>query len=125
MGSLRIRRIDAAIKEVLAGELAKGLKDPRIGFVTVTEVRTSPDIRTARVYVSAVEPDGSEPGPDRQAQLLAGLASAQGYLQRRLAGELRIKRTPRLTFVYDETPMVAARLSRLLADPSRQQGTGS
>jgi len=124
MSSMRVRRLDAALKEVLAGVLAKGLKDPRIGFVTVTEVRTSPDIRTAQVFVSAVEADGSEPGAQRRAELLAGLQSAHGYLQRCLARELRIKRTPRLTFHYDETPERAARLSRLLSRPSPPEGEG-
>jgi ribosome-binding factor A len=125
MSGLRIRRIDAALKEVLAGVLAKGLKDPRIGFVTVTEVRTSPDLRTAMVYVSALEADGSEPTPGRQAELLAGLESAHGYLQRCLARELRLKRTPKLSFHYDDTPQRAARVSRLLSRPSPQQGEGT
>jgi len=120
----RIKRIDEAIKEVLAEALAKGLKDPRIGFVTVTEVRTSPDLHSARVFVSAVEADGNSPDEARRRELLAGLRSAHGYLQRCLAVELRTKRTPVLSFHYDETPERALRLTRLLDQPRAEAGEG-
>ena len=73
------------------------LKDPRIGFVTVTGVETSPDLRHARVFVSVL---GSE---RKREQTLAGLEAAHGVLQARLARELRMKRTPQLTFEYDPT----------------------
>lgn len=115
MASPRMRRIDEAIREVLAAALAGGLKDPRVGFVTVTAVRTSPDISHSQVYVSALEPSGETPGEQQRARMLAGLQSAHGYLQRQLASELRLKRTPVLQFVYDETSERAMRLSMLMA----------
>jgi ribosome-binding factor A len=103
-----MRRVDEAVRQVLGDALAHDVKDPRVGFVTVTAVKTTPDLRHARVYVSVL---GSE--PDRDATL-EGLRSAHGYLQRRVGEELELKRTPTLDFVYDETTDRAFRLERLL-----------
>src|ERR671931_1683992 len=105
--SERLRRVDEAVKEVLSEGIGE-LKDPRIGFVTVTGVKTSPDLRHARVYVSVL---GSE---RRREQTLAGLGAAHGVLQARVARELRMKRTPQLTFEYDPTVERGVRMSRLI-----------
>jgi len=102
-----MRRVNAAVREVLS-EAVGELKDPRIGFVTVTGVVTSPDLREARVYVSIL---GSE--DDREKTLL-GLAAAHGVLQSRLGRELKMKRAPRLTFEYDPTVERGVRMSRLI-----------
>jgi ribosome-binding factor A len=110
MGSDRMRRVDEAVRQVLSDALTQDLKDPRIGFVTVTAVKTSPDLRHARVFVSVL---GDE--PEREASL-QGLRSAHGFLQRRVARELRLKHTPTLAFAYDDTTERAIRLSRLLKD---------
>ena len=104
-----MRRVDEAVREVLSDAISKGLKDPRIGFVTVTAVKTSPDLRHARVYVSVL---GDEPA---RSASLDGLRSAHGFLQGVIASELSLKRTPTLAFEYDETVDRAARLSELLA----------
>jgi ribosome-binding factor A len=106
----RMRRVDEAIREVIGEALAGELKDPRVGFVTVTDVKTSADLRHARVYVSVL---GEE---SLREATLAGLRSAHGYLQRRIAAELRLKRTPTLTFLYDDTTDRAMRLEDLLSD---------
>ena len=103
----RMRRVNAAVREVLS-EAVGELKDPRIGFVTVTGVSTSPDLREARVYVSIL---GSE---DDRERTLQGLAAAHGVLQSRLGRELKIKRTPRLSFEYDPTVERGVRMSRLI-----------
>jgi ribosome-binding factor A len=108
MGSERMRRVDRAIRQVLADELAGSLKDPRVGFVTVTDVRTTGDLRSARVYVSVL---GDEVA--RQATL-DGLTHAHGHLQARIAGGLSLKRTPTLEFVYDETGDRARRVDELI-----------
>ena len=105
-----MRRVDEAVREVLSDAVAKDLKDPRVGFVTVTDVRTSPDLRHARVYVSVL---GT---PEEREASLAGLRSAHGYLQGRVGGELRLKHTPQLEFHYDDTAERAQRLERLLAE---------
>ena len=108
MAGARMRRVNEAVREVLSSQLALGLKDPRIGFVTVTGVDTSPDLRFARVYVSVL---GSE---DERAAALEGLTSSRGFLQSRIGDELRMKRTPALSFYYDETVERADRMSRLI-----------
>jgi ribosome-binding factor A len=113
----RMRRVDEAMKAVLSDAIAKDLKDPRIGFVTVTGVKTSPDFRHARVYVSVLGDD-----PERSATI-DGLRSARGYLQRRLADELTLKHTPSLTFEYDDTVDRGMRINRLLADHDPQEET--
>jgi ribosome-binding factor A len=113
MGDGRMRRVDEAVRQVLGDALTRDVKDPRVGFVTVTAVKTSPDLRHARVFVSVL---GS--GRSRE-ETLAGLRSAHGYLQRRVGDELELKRTPTLEFVYDDTTDRAFRLERLLAEGRR------
>jgi ribosome-binding factor A len=108
MATPRMRRVNEVIRQVLGDAIATDLKDPRIGFVTVTHVDTSPDLRSARVYVSVL---GSESDRERA---LAGLRSSHGFLQGRIASELRMKRTPTLTFLYDESVDRGVRISRLL-----------
>ena len=103
-----MRRVNEVIREVLAAAIATELKDPRIGFVTVTDVDTSPDLRAARVFVSVL---GNESERDAA---LKGLRSAHGFLQGKLASEVRLKRTPTLTFHYDESVERGIRLSELL-----------
>ena len=105
-----MRRVNEAIREILGDAITTDLKDPRIGFVTVTDVDTSPDLRAARVYVSVL---GSE--EEREASL-AGLRSSHGVLQSKIASGMRLKRTPTLTFEYDESVDRGARISRLLDD---------
>jgi ribosome-binding factor A len=108
MSGERMRRVDEAMRQVLGDALSQDLKDPRVGFVTVTDVKTSPDLRHARVYVSVLG------DADAQRATLDGLQSAHGYLQGRVAGELRLKRTPELRFELDETAARAARLEELI-----------
>lgn len=105
-----MRRVDEAVRAVLSDAITQQLKDPRVGFVTVTGVKTSPDLRHARVYVSVLGEQET-----REASL-AGLRSAHGFLQGRIAAELRLKHTPALDFVYDETTERGMRLTQLLED---------
>ena len=105
-----MRRVNESIKEILGDAITTELKDPRIGFVTVTDVDTSPDLRAARVYVSVL---GTEEERERS---LAGLRSSHGFLQGRIASSMRMKRTPTLTFEYDESAERGDRISRLLKD---------
>jgi len=104
----RMRRVNEAVREVVSVRIAEGLRDPRIGFVTVTSVETSPDLRHARVYVSVL---GS--AEEREATM-AGLESAHGLLQQSVASELRLKHTPTLQFVFDESIERGMRISELL-----------
>jgi ribosome-binding factor A len=114
MGSDRLRRVDEAVRQVLSDAVTGDLKDPRVGFVTVTAVRTTPDLRHARVFVSVLGD-----APEREATL-DGLRSAHGFLQRRVAGELRLKHTPTLSFEYDDSVERGMRISQLI---DRETGT--
>jgi ribosome-binding factor A len=102
-----MRRVNEVVREVLAETLPE-LKDPRIGLVTITGVETAPDLRHATVFISVL---GSEKKRDAT---LRGLDAAHGLLQSRLARQLRMKRTPQLTFEYDPTVERAVRMSRLI-----------
>ena len=103
----RMRRVNEAVREVLSEALGD-LKDPRIGFVTVTGVDTSRDLRQATVFISVL---GSERKRD---SALEGLSAAHGVLQARLARELRMKRTPQLAFEYDPTVERGVRMTKLI-----------
>jgi ribosome-binding factor A len=104
----RMRRVNEAVREVVSARIAEGLRDPRIGFVTVTSVDTSPDLRQARVYVSVLG------NPEERDESMAGLESAHGVLQQAVASELRLKHTPTLQFVFDESIQRGMRISELL-----------
>ena len=105
-----MRRVNEAVREVLSMAITTAMKDPRIGFVTVTAVDTSPDLRHAHVFVSVLGDDL------KREESLAGLESARGYLQSQVATELRLKHTPQLEFRYDETADRAQRIERLLRE---------
>ena len=106
----RMRRVDEALREVLSDAIASDIKDPRVGFVTVTSVSTSPDLRHATVYVSVLGDDGV------RERSLAGLQSAHGFLQKRMARELRIKHTPTLEFAYDDSVDRSLRINELIGE---------
>lgn len=117
MASGRMRRVDEAIRQVIGDAVAGDLKDPRVGFVTVTDVRTSPDLSHARVYVSVLGADAGAGGissPEEREMTLDGLNSAHGFLQARIAGQLHLKRTPTLEFSYDDTTDRAMRVEELI-----------
>jgi ribosome-binding factor A len=103
----RIRRVNEAVRAVVA-EAVGELKDPRIGLVTITGVSVSRDLREGTVYVAV---HGSERAQERT---LAGLESAHAYLQMRVARELRLKRTPQLSFEYDPSVERGIRMTKLI-----------
>jgi ribosome-binding factor A len=105
-----MRRINEVLREVVGAAISGDLSDPRIGFVTVTAVETSPDLRAAKVYVSVL---GDEEERD---STLDALRSSHGVIQSRIAAETRMKRTPTLTFHYDDTIEKGVRISHLLED---------
>jgi ribosome-binding factor A len=109
-----MRRVDEAIRQVLGEAVGGELKDPRVGFITVTDVRTSADLRHARVYVSVLGDGGRSSSLAQRQASLQGLRSAHGFLQWRLAAELHLKRTPKLEFSYDDTTDRALRVDALI-----------
>jgi ribosome-binding factor A len=103
----RMRRVNESVRQVLSESIGQ-LKDPRIGFVTITGVETSADLRYARVYLSVL---GAE---RKRAQTLAGLEAARSLLQAQLGRELRMKRTPQLAFEYDPSVERGVRMTQLI-----------
>ena len=102
-----MRRVDEVLKEVLS-ETIPTLKDPRIGFVTVTGVKTTADLKEATVYVSVLG------GESKLRKTLEGLEAARGLLQARVNQELRLRRTPQLTFEYDPSVERGVRMTKLI-----------
>ena len=103
----RMRRVNESVRQVLS-EAVGQLNDPRIGFVTITGVDTSADLRHARVFISVL---GAE---RKRVQTLAGLERAHAVLQAQLARELRMKRTPQLAFEYDPSVERGVRMTKLI-----------
>ena len=105
----RTQRVSALIRETLASIFVDGLRDPRVGFVTVTEVRATPDLKTAKIFVSVYGTDA-----ERQASV-EGLNDAAGFLRRELSHRLELRFTPELLFVLDTTLDQATRLETLMS----------
>ena len=103
----RMRRVNTAIRQVVAEAIQRELADPRLGLVTVTGAEASSDLRAAKVYFTVLE-------PRRRGASEEALEAARGVLQARVAAELRTRNTPQLRFVYDETPARALALTRLI-----------
>ena len=110
MAKDRMRRVNEAVREVVSTAIGEELKDPRVGFVTVTAVNTSPDLRHAHVYVSVLGDSAT------RAASLAGLTSSRGYLQAQVASQLRLKHTPQLDFHYDDSTDRGMRIAELLRE---------
>jgi ribosome-binding factor A len=102
-----MRRVNESVRAVVADGVG-ALKDPRIGLVTVTGVKVTPDLREATVFVSVLG------GEKKRRETLAGLASAHGVLQARINRELNLRRTPTLTFSYDESVQQGVRMTQLI-----------
>ena len=103
-------RVAEQIRAGLASLLAREVHDPGIGFVTVTRVRVSPDLQQARVYYTALGDDTSRRDTER------ALGRATGFLRRQIGTRLRLKRTPELTFHYDESIAGQDRIEQLLSE---------
>jgi ribosome-binding factor A len=111
----RTERIQKLAKQVL-GEAIQELKDPRVGFATITAVRITPDLRQARVWVGVLGSD------EERAQTMDGLASATPHLRAELGRQMRLKYLPKLVFELDTGPEEAERLEVLLRRIHEQEG---
>jgi ribosome-binding factor A len=115
--SRRTNRLAEEIRAEVAGIIGSGLKDPRIGFVTVIRVDLTADLRTARVFVGVL---GDEA---QRAKSLAGLGQAAGFIRREVGRRIRIRHTPELLFKYDTGLDATDRVAQLL-DETRAEGDG-
>ncbi len=109
MQGKRLERVNQLIKEEISAVLQRQIKDPRLGFVTVTEVDTTADLKLARVYVSVL-------GPEEQwAKSFTALESARGFVWNWLRKHLDLRVTPQLAFRPDRSMEHAAHIQSLLA----------
>ena len=110
MTGRRPERLAEQIKEEVSLIIAGEVEDPRVGFVTVTDARLTPDLRHAKIYVSVM-------GTEAEVKAsLSALKHAAGFIRTQLGAVLRMKRTPELHFVHDETTETAARIEELLSE---------
>ncbi len=113
----RPARVAHEFQRELGGAIARGLKDPRIsGFITVTGAKMSPDLKEIAVYVSI---HGDE---KVRKDTLAGLKAAAGFLQREVSRSLKLRHTPHLRFVYDESVAEGDKIERLLKEIREKEG---
>lgn len=120
VNSQRQERVNSQFKTELA-DLLRRVKDPRIGFVSVTDVEVTPDLKQARVYVSVL---GNE---DARRDTLSGLRSATGFIKTELARRVRLRFMPDIEWRYDSSIEHGARINELLNQVKRSQddsGTG-
>ena len=112
MASNRIGRINEEIQRELAG-LLRTVKDPRLqsGLVTITHVDTTSDLRSAKIYISALNKENEK-------EMMKGLKSASGYLRRELGSALRLRYTPELIFIADDSIRQGAHILEMLRDPA-------
>jgi ribosome-binding factor A len=116
----RIDRVNEELREILAEEIQR-LKDPRLGFVTVTGVKVTPDLRKARVFYTVLGEEKQHRGT------AAALRSARSHLRVALGREIRLKVTPELEFTEDETAERGQRIEDILTrihEEERERGTG-
>ena len=104
----RMRRVNELMREVIGSAISTELEDPRIGFVTVTSVETSPDLRSARVYVSVLA------GGDERRQVMEALAHSAGFVRHELAPVLGLREVPEIRFALDTSIERGARVEELL-----------
>lgn len=114
MGSTRLERVGELLKQEIGTLFARGMKDPRIGLVTITGVRVSPDLREAWVYYSVL---GDE---QARAETARGIAAARGYIRREVGHNVKLRVTPDLHFVFDESIERGDRIERLLREVREQ-----
>ena len=106
----RTDRIDQLLRQEIGAILAKDVQDPRIGFVTVTDVETAPDLSTARVWVSVIGQ------PAERELTMRALARAMPFVRHELGGRIRIRRIPELQVRADDTAQRGTRVLQLLAE---------
>lgn len=109
MSNLRAERIREVFKEEVGSMLQREIKDPRIGFVTVTDVEISGDLRHAKIYVSPFGPDTAT-----ERATMEGLESAKGYIRTELGRRVRLRYTPEISFIIDKSIERGVRLTRLI-----------
>lgn len=106
--SLRANRVGEQMKKELGDIIGRKIKDPRIGFVTVTDVQVTGDLQQAKVYISVLG------GEEQRENTLKGLAKAKGFIRSEIGQRIRLRKTPEITFEFDESIDYGNRIETLL-----------
>ncbi|WP_445594025.1 30S ribosome-binding factor RbfA [Bacillus velezensis] len=106
--SMRANRVGEQMKKELGDIISRKLKDPRIGFLTVTDVRVSGDLQIAKVYISVLG------GEKKKEEALKGLAKAKGFIRSEIGSRIRLRKTPELEFEFDESIEYGNRIETLI-----------
>jgi ribosome-binding factor A len=112
----RSHRLAEELKNEISAVIAQEIHDPRVGFATVTEVKVSPDLRHARILISVF---GSS---EEKKQTLDALTNASGFIRRQIGSRIRLRHTPELTFVYDESVERGDRMMKLIDEVNKELG---
>jgi ribosome-binding factor A len=113
----RPERVGQQIQAALAELLSRGrLRDPRIGFITITGVKVSPDLRMARVFYSMLGP------PEAREETQRGLDAARGFVRREVASQLQLRFSPEIQFIFDESIGEGDKIDRLLREVKAKEG---
>ncbi|MDY0405842.1 30S ribosome-binding factor RbfA [Virgibacillus sp. 179-BFC.A HS] len=110
MNNLRANRVAEQMKKELGDILSRKIKDPRVGFVTVTDVEVTGDLQQAKVFISVL---GNE---EEKKDTLVGLAKAKGFIRSEIGHRIRLRKTPEITFEFDEALEYGNRIETLLRD---------
>ncbi|MCM3594257.1 MULTISPECIES: 30S ribosome-binding factor RbfA [Bacillaceae] len=112
--SLRANRVGEQMKKELGEIISRKIKDPRIGFVTVTDVRVSGDLQIAKVYISVL---GDE---EKRENTLKGLAKAKGFIRSEIGQRIRLRKTPEILFEFDESVDYGNRIETLIHEINQE-----
>lgn len=110
MNNIRANRVAEQIKKELGDILFNKIKDPRVGFVTVTDVEVTGDLQQAKVFISVL---GDE---DKKEETLLGLAKANGFIRSEIGQRIRLRKTPEISFAFDNAYEYGAHIESLLRD---------
>lgn len=110
MSELRSHRVAEQMKKELGDILARKIKDPRVGFVTVTDVEVTGDLQQAKVFISVLGDD------KKKRDTLLGLAKAKGFIRSEIGRRIRLRKTPDLIFEFDEAFEYGSRIDSILRD---------
>ncbi|MCP8616480.1 30S ribosome-binding factor RbfA [Salirhabdus salicampi] len=110
MSDLRANRVAEQMKKELGEIISRRIKDPRVGFVTVTAVKVTGDLQQAKVYISVLGDD------DKKQDTLVGLAKAKGFIRSEIGKRVRLRKTPEITFEFDEAIEYGNRIETILRD---------
>ena len=116
--SVRIARLRELFKQEISAILQREMKDPRIGFASITDVELSPDLRHAKVFVSILG------DAEAKASTMAGLENARGFIRKELGRRIRLRHTPEVLFRLDQSIERGARVQRLLRQVAEAEGAG-